>query len=217
MTVKPPECLSQVQIYATARMFVVARPNTWRQTRYVLDHPTADRNGDGVISYMLLQGEKGLADTIYRTMSLNHSLDNSPVMFKQEASVYANWQFDQALQAVESFIRQNGIDKLEAIVANNDDMALGALQFLKSQGYNSGDPQKFIPIVGIDATSQALKAVEDGEMIGTVKNDYTAQARAAFRLAYMAMHGKEISQSSTGYYFSGGRSIYVPYVKIYFE
>lgn len=186
-------------------------------TRYVLDHPAADRNGDGSISYLLLQGEKGLSDTVYRTLSLQHSLDNSPVMFKQEAAVYANWQFDQAMQAADAFVRQHGFDKLEAIVANNDDMALGALQFLKSKGYNSGDPAKFIPIVGIDASSAALKAVKAGEMIGTVKNDYAAQARAAFRLAYMALHGKEISRTTTGYYFSDGRSVYIPYVKVYFE
>lgn len=186
-------------------------------TRYCLDHPEADRDGDGEISYYLLQGQEGLADTVFRTMSLNNSLKNSPVTFRIAGSSFADWQSDKAISQLDSYVRRNGLDDIEAVVANNDDMALGALQFLKSKGYNSGDPEKFIPIVGIDATPRALDAIKAKEMIGTVKNDYVAQARAAFRLAYLAMEGKEINNSTTGYYLVDGNTVYIPYVKIYFE
>ena len=186
-------------------------------TRYCLDHPETDRDGDGEISYYLLQGQQGLSDTVYRSMSLNSSLKNSPVMFRLAGSSFADWQSDKAVSQLEAYVRKHGMANIEAVVANNDDMALGALQYLKSQGYNSGDPDKFIPIVGIDATERALAAIKAKEMIGTVKNDYAAQARAAFRLAYLAMQGKEINNSSTGYYLVNGRTVYIPYVKIYFE
>jgi methyl-galactoside transport system substrate-binding protein len=59
----------------------------------------------------------------------------------------------KATDLMKTFIAANGLDKIEAVLANNDDMALGAIEALKAEGYNTGDATKYIPVVGVDATA----------------------------------------------------------------
>lgn len=183
-------------------------------TQYCLNHPEADRNGDGEISYYLLQGEPNLADTVMRSLAVRDSFKTSPVTFKEAGSSYSNWEFDTAMNNFSQFVRRNGIESVEAVVANNDAMALGALQYLKSIGYNSGDPSKFIPVLGIDGTAEAMTAIEHKEMVGTVRNDYYTQAMVAYKLAYLAAKGRPVNVKTLGYYLVDGKSVYVPYIKV---
>ncbi len=183
-------------------------------TQYCLDHPEADRNGDGKISYFLLQGEKNLEDTVMRTLAVRESFKTSPVSFTESGTVYANWDFETAREDLSQFVRIHGIDSVEAVLANNDAMALGALQYLKSIGYNSGDPEKFIPVVGIDGVDEAIHAVQAGEMVGTVRNDFYNQAVAAYKIAYLAASGRKVDAKTVGFYMVNGREIYVPYIKV---
>ena len=183
-------------------------------TDYISAHPEADLNKDGKISYFLLQGEANLPDTELRSSALKETLDGAETVFEEIGSVNANWQFDIALSATESFIRRVGIDKVEAIVANNDAMALGALQYLKSIGYNNGDSSKFIPVLGIDGTQIAVDAVNKKQMVGTVKNDFNTQARLALKIARMAGNNETVNKDSLGYAMTADKDIYVPYIKI---
>ena len=59
----------------------------------------------------------------------------------------------QGANKMSGFISAVGLDRIEAVLANNDDMALGAIEALKAEGYNAGDPAKFVPVVGVDATA----------------------------------------------------------------
>lgn len=77
-----------------------------------------------------------------------------------------------------AFISSQSLDKIEAVLCNNDDMALGAIEALKAEGYNSGDASKYIPVVGVDATAPALEAMKEGSLLGTVLNDATSQGNA---------------------------------------
>ncbi len=182
-------------------------------TQYCLDNPQVDRNGDGQISYFLLQGEKNLADTVMRTMAVRDSFKTSPVTFTEAGAAYANWDFGTAHDVFEQYVRINGIDSVEAVISNNDAMALGALQYLKSIGFNGADPQKHIPVLGIDGIEEAVKAVQDGQMAGTVRNDYYTQAQAAYKIAYLAAKGEKVD-ASAGFYMVNGKEVYVPYIKI---
>ena len=56
-------------------------------------------------------------------------------------------------------------NKIELVLANNDDMALGALDAYKNLNYT----EALLPVfIGIDGTDMGLKAVEDSSMAGTV-------------------------------------------------
>ena len=124
----------------------------------------------------------------------------------------ANWDKVQATDKMKGFISAVGIENIEAVLANNDDMALGAIEALKAEGYNLGDASKYIPVVGVDATAPALEAMSKGEMLGTVLNDADNQGISAVRLAVALASGKDIS--TIGYEVTDNKYIWIPYQKI---
>ena len=58
-------------------------------------------------------------------------------------------------------------DKIEAIISNDDSMAIGAVQALQKYGYNTGNKSKVIPVVGIDGVPEAIELISKGFMLGT--------------------------------------------------
>ena len=66
---------------------------------------------------------------------------------------------------------------VELVIANNDEMALGAVSALQTAGYNK-DGAKVIPVFGVDATVAAKDAISKGAMIGTIKQDADGMAKA---------------------------------------
>ncbi len=109
--------------------------------------------------------------------------------------------------------------RIEVVFANNDDMALGAIEALKAAGYFKGG--KFMPVVGVDATPPALDAIEQGTLLGTVLNDAERQGLATYELAYaLATGAKEVKTrvaplaDQDGNVSPSGRYIWVPYVKV---
>lgn len=95
---------------------------------------------------------------------------------------YANWDFDEAYRIMGIQIKKLGLENIEAIAANNDDMALGGLKAIQEFGYNKGEPDKFIPIVGIGGDSAAIKAVDEKVIIGTVVPDLDTMAKITIDL-----------------------------------
>lgn len=147
---------------------------------YYARHPEMDKNADGMLQYVVLEGEAGHQDAIVRTeYSVNTILSNGVPVDKLGYAI-ANWNRAQAQNKMVQLISQHGAD-IELVLANNDDMALGAIDALKA----SDLPQEEWPVlVGIDGTDVGLKAVRAKEMIGTVYNDKEGQADGMLRLAY---------------------------------
>jgi len=71
-----------------------------------------------------------------------------------------------------------------------------------------------MPVVGVDATAPALKALEDGTLLGTVLNDAKNQGKATFMLAYVLAQGQTPNKDNTGYEITDGKYVWVPYKKI---
>ena len=84
------------------------------------------------------------------------------------------------------------------MLANNDNMALGAIEALKANGY-FGDGGKYMPVVGVDATAPALESHRAGELLGTVLNDAMNQGKATFNLACVLAGGGTPTAENTGY------------------
>lgn len=116
---------------------------------------------------------------------------------------------------MKNFITSKGIDAIEAVICNNDDMALGAIEALKSEGYNTGkDASKYIPVVGVDATAPALQAIAAGQMLGTSLNDAYNQGTAAVKIANAAAQGQAVTEETVGYKITDGKYVWIPYVKV---
>ena len=97
--------------------------------------------------------------------------------------------------------------RIELIIANNDDMALGAIDALR----DSKIPKEDWPgVVGIDGTDVGLAAVKRGEMIGTVYNDKEGQAQEMLNLAFAIATGG----SKKDIPFFDGKYVRTPYHKV---
>lgn len=169
----------------------------------------ADRNRDGVMQYVVLEGEAGHQDAIVRTeYSVNAILDQGVEVEKLGYAI-ANWNKSQAQTKMTQMIDQYGT-AIEVVLANNDAMALGAIEAYKQ----SEVPRAEWPLIyGIDGTEGGLSAIEDGSLQGTVYNDKEGQSQAMYRLALALAHGEDVS----GMGLIDGKYIRLPYAKISME
>lgn len=174
----------------------------------------ADKNGDGKIQFVMLQGEPGHQDATLRTEYSMKAMQDAGYEIEQLGADTAMWDKVKATDLMKTFIAAHGLDAIEAVLANNDDMALGAIEALKAEGYNTGDEAKFIPVVGVDATAPALAAMKDGSLLGTVLNDGENQGIATIKIAVAAAQGKEITKDTIGYDVTDSKYVWIPYVKV---
>lgn len=181
---------------------------------YFKAHKEADKNGDGIIQYVMLQGEPGHQDATLRTEYSIKAIEEAGYKTEKLAADTAMWDKAKATDLMKAFITGQGLDKIEAVLCNNDDMALGAVEALKAEGYNKGDSSKYIPVVGVDATAPALQAMKDGSLLGTVLNDAENQGKATINIASAAAQGKEINEENVGYPITDGKYVWIDYVKV---
>jgi len=181
-------------------------------------HPEADLNKDGTLQYVMLMGDPSNSDAAYRTEFSIKAVEAAGIKTQKLAEDTAMWDRVKAQEKMAAFLTANK-DKIEVVFANNDDMAMGAIEALKAAGYFTG--KKYMPVVGVDATPPALDAMEQGTLLGTVLNDATNQGKATFELAYAAASGaKEISTTvaplakADGTADPAGKYVWVPYVKV---
>lgn len=170
-----------------------------------------DRNGDGKLQYVMLKGEPGHQDAELRTKYSIQAITDAGIQVEKLAEDTAMWDRVKGQDKMAAFLSAHG-DKIEAVLANNDDMALGAIEALKAAGYFKDG--KFMPVVGVDATAPALQALSDGTLLGTVLNDAKNQGKATFELSYVLAQGKTPDKGNTGFDITDGKYVWVPYVKV---
>ena len=173
------------------------------------DFSSIDKNGDGVLQYIMLEGEAGHNDSMIRSMSVIKEITDSGYVVEKLADEIANWNRDQAANNMASFIEDYG-DRIEVVLANNDDMALGAVDALKDSGIIPGT-KSWPMILGIDGTDVGRKAVEKGEFLGTVLNDARGQARGMIELAWSIVSDTPLDSELE---LQEGKYIRLPYQKV---
>ena len=146
--------------------------------KYKKNPRDVDKNGDGKVQYVMLEGEQGHQDASIRTeYSIKRLVDNG-IKVEKLGSEVANWSRTEASEKVARWIEKYN-DKVELIISNNDDMALGAIDVLNKSKIKNNMPL----IVGVDGIKDALKAIDNGEMTGTVISDAYKQGKAIFDTA----------------------------------
>jgi methyl-galactoside transport system substrate-binding protein len=176
---------------------------------YWKKHPEADKNHDGKIQYIMLKGEPGHQDAELRTQFSVKAITDAGLKVDKLAEDTAYWDRPKAVEKMKAFLAKFG-DKIEVVLCNNDDMALGVIEALRQEGYFTGS--KFMPVVGVDATAPALQALEQGTLLGTVLNDAKNQGKATFDLSYALAMGKPAS--GAGWTITDGKYVWVPYQKV---
>ncbi|OBY76704.1 methyl-galactoside ABC transporter substrate-binding protein [Paenibacillus sp. KS1] len=174
-------------------------------------NPGADKNKDGVLQYVMLKGEPGHQDAELRTKYSIQAIEDAGIKVEKLQEDTGMWDRVKGQEKMAAFLAAHG-DKIEAVFANNDDMALGAIEALKANGYFKDN--KFIPVVGVDATAPALQALEEGTLLGTVLNDAKNQGKAAITLASVLAKGEKPSKDNVGYEITDNHYIWISYKKI---
>ena len=196
------------QAKQSGEMCAQALVNYWNANKEI-----ADKNGDGKLQLVILQGEIGQQDVVLRTQAYEETLKAQGIDYEILAMDTANWDQSQALDKMNAWITAYGIDGIEGVLCNNDSMAMGAVQACLNNGYNKGDADKFVPIVGIDANVDALEAMKAGSLLGTVLNDRTSQSDAVINVIKAVAAGKEITEEIVGVDCTvEGKYVWVPYV-----
>ena len=147
---------------------------------------TEELGGEGNI--VVLQGPLGSSPELDRTEGIESVLAENPDI-KILAKDTANWTRDEAVNKVKNWISSFG-EEIDGIVAENDDMGLGAVQALDEAGMN-------LPVVGIDGIEDGLKAMESGDFIGTSLQHGRVELATGLAVAQKVANGEEVETEYT--------------------
>ena len=174
---------------------------------YLLENYDAlDLNGDGTISYVMFKGQEGNAEADARTKYGQEDADailagagkpalsfydsaNSNKYLVDQAGAWSSAAATEYMQTIMSQYSEANNNMVELVIANNDEMAIGAVTALQNAGYNK-DGATVIPVFGVDATDAAKDAIEAGSMIGTIKQDAEGMANTIANITANFMDGK---------------------------
>ena len=124
---------------------------------------------------LLITGQLGSSPSIDRTRGIKEALAAAGAKYQIVAEQTGTWKREQGLTVTQNVLTSLGAQSLQAVVAESDEMALGALEALRSSGVSG------VKVIGFDATPEALKLVRSGEMAATVEQSPMNQARTALR------------------------------------
>ncbi|OOM73877.1 galactose ABC transporter substrate-binding protein [Clostridium sp. BL-8] len=179
--------------------------NLWNENKAAIDI-----NGDNVLQYVMLIGELNNKEAIERTQYSVLTINNAGIETQELASTVCNWNRETAKENFEPlFLHYDG--RIEAIISNNDEMAIGAIEVLQKYGYNKGDNTKKIAVVGIDAIPAAQELIKNGEMTGSVFQDYSAMAEACYVIGMNLVNDRSPLEGTAYKFDDTGVAVRIPY------
>ena len=134
---------------------------------------------------VILVGELATQAAVLRTEGVEKVVAKHPEM-KIVGKQTANWKRNEAIDLMNNLLVAG--TKIDAVAANNDEMAIGAILALQQAGK---DP-KILVIGGIDATQDALREMERGNLAVTVFQDPKAQGKGAVETAVKLTKGEQV-------------------------
>lgn len=168
-----------------------------------------DRNHDGVMQYVMLKGAPDNLVSIDRTKYSLSTLEEAGIETKELASIFAYWDKGLAQDAMNSlFLKYDG--NIEAVIANDDSMALGAIKALQFYGYNTGNRNKTVAVVGVEGLPEAQELVKNGVMLGTIFQDPRASAEALYTIGMNLVNNENPLNGTTYKFDETGAAIRIP-------
>ena len=162
------------------------------------NYDAVDLNGDGVISYVMFKGQENNPEAEYRTQ---YSVEDANAILEENgkpALAYydtaattqylvdpnGSWSAaaaqDYMTTILSAYSEANG-NMVELVIANNDDMGLGAITALETAGYNNGTGTT-IPVFTVDGLQGIVDAINAGQATGAVGQSASGLAEAVVTL-----------------------------------
>lgn len=161
-----------------------------RDGHFIGTNPTGELTTEQLIRMMvgrdiaIIYGPMGSDAQLKRKAGYDEILAKYPdvkVVFEETA----NWVTADALKLVENWLSTG--KEINAVVSQNDSMAMGALKAIEDAG-----KQDSIPVYGLDAVSDAVKAIADGRLAGTVSQDAPGQGALGVETMVNYLNGKKV-------------------------
>lgn len=179
--------------------------DAWNKEKEIID-----KNGDNIMQYVMLFGERDNLDAIGRTRYSLSAIHDAGINTEEIALKVCNWDENLAENTIKTIFLQQG-NKIETIISNNDSMAIGAIKALQKYGYNEGDKVKTIPVVGVDAIPQAQEFIKKGYMAGSVLQDATAMVKAVYTIGMNLVYDRLPLDGTVYKVDDTGVAIRIPY------
>ena len=153
--------------------------------------------GEDIMNYMIkylgkedfniviIEGPMGQSAQLQRIEGITNVLAKYPNI-KELARNTANWSRSEAMGLMETWISTFG-DEIDAVIAENDEMALGAREAIVAAG-------KDIPCIGIDGITDAVAAIQSGNMIASDFQNAEGQMTGAIEIAAKAVAGETVEK-----------------------
>ena len=156
-----PDCMDKIEYYAAFGGDFVEEGR--RQVAWAGEYLKTLGRGEEEVSVAIMEGTTGSGAQVGRTEGNLAAMEAYPNM-KLVAQQSGNFTRAEGQALMESWLKS--IDKIDVLIAQNDDMALGAIEAIKAAGLVPG---KDIIIVGCDSVKAAFQAIVDGEMNATIE------------------------------------------------
>ncbi|NMA12613.1 MAG: sugar ABC transporter substrate-binding protein [Chloroflexi bacterium] len=138
------------------------------------------------VGYAILMGLLSNEAAVARTEGNKKVLDEYK-NYKLLAEKNGDWQRDQGMTIAENWITAYG-DELNAILSNNDEMALGAVEAVEAAN------RKDIVVMGVDLIADAITAIKEGRLAASVLQDAKGQGEGAMKIAESILKGDEVEK-----------------------
>lgn len=153
------------------------------QAEYVLNYYQSQDS----LNIAIIKGESTHSATIGRTKANKAVLNASGKQIHYVFEDNADWGTDTAAEMFDLFLATG--QSVDAVLCNNDSMALGIVEAAKANGLNFEN----LLVLGVDATEGGLASVAQGEMACTVYQPAVGQGKAAVLAAAQMVHGDSIA------------------------
>lgn len=169
-----------------------------------------DKNKDDVLQYILLVGEKLNKTSIDRSAYSISTIQEAYIKTEQLASPVLNWDKESSEDAISSLFLRYG-NKIDAIISNDDSMAIGAVHALQKYGYNTGNKFQSIIVVGVDGISEAKELTSKGFMLGTASQETADMANAIYTVGMNLVYDRNPMEGVSYKLDETGVAVFLPF------
>lgn len=178
----PLESMAQGQAYVASNEVESGTYQTYEMCMQL----RAEGKSGGARGYLLV-GDLASEAAVQRTIDAEQVVQLDMCNFMEIiAKETAMWQRNEAQDLMTNWLSTG--EDFDFVIANNDEMALGAIQAMKAAGIDMND----VVVGGVDATDDALAAMRGGDLDVTVFQNAKAQGEGAIDALIKLINGEEV-------------------------